>query len=323
MPPRKKSSTRPSSKLELTLPATSANLGPAFDSAAMALALYRKIHAQPAADFAVTVRGRDIEVCGETRKRLMLDTYREILQSEAKSPTPLVIRIDNQIPVGKGCGSSAAARLAGVALAVHFGGLNWSESRIVGEASLRERHPDNAAACWAGGLAVARMSGETEAQVVKVVPQGKWPLLLALSPQPLSTELARRVLPAQYDRVDAVTNVQNAMLLLAAFAQGRHDLLSSALADRIHQPYRAQLCPLLVPLQVLAGKNGVLGAALSGAGPSVIVFLDPITPRKQSVASVEAHLQSAGLSAELLLTSIAVNGASQSSGWENRRGSYR
>ncbi len=76
-------------------------------------------------------------------------------------------------------------------------------------------------------------------------PKGKWPLLLAVPEQSLSTEEARRVLPAQYSRADAVTNVQNSMLLLAAFTQGRPDLLSAALEDRIHQPYRAALCPLL------------------------------------------------------------------------------
>ena len=98
-----------------------------------------------------------------------------------------------------------------------------------------------------GGLTVARMSGEAEAQaqVACIRPKGKWPLLLAVPDQALSTEEARRVLPAQYSRADAVTNIQNSMLLLAAFTQGRPDLLSAALEDRIHQPYRAALCPLL------------------------------------------------------------------------------
>src|SRR6202011_880982 len=142
------------------------------------------------------------------------------------------------------------------------------------EASRREHHPDNASACWMGGLTVARMSGESEAQVVCVRPKGKWPLLLAVPEQSLSTEKARRVLPAQYSRADAVVNVQNSMLLLAAFTQGRPDLLSTALDDRIHQPYRAPLCPLLPCLQEIPGKQGILGVALSGAGPSVLVFLD-------------------------------------------------
>ena len=119
------------------------------------------------------------------------------------------------------------------------------------------------------------MSGEAEAQVVNIRPKGKWPLLLAIPPQSLSTEKARGVLPAQYSRADAVVNIQNSMLLLAAFTQGRPDLLIAALDDRIHQPYRAPLCPLLPCLQEVSGQNGILGAVLSGAGPSVLMFLAP------------------------------------------------
>jgi homoserine kinase len=147
------------------------------------------------------------------------------------------------------------------------------------------------------------------AQVVGIRPKGKWPLLLAIPEEALSTEKARRVLPAQYSRADAVANIQNSMFLLAAFTQGRHDLLSSALEDRIHQPYRAPFCPLLPGLQEMAGKLGVLGVALSGAGPSVIVFLDPHSSAQKTRKSIAAHLARIGLRAELLLTSIAPRGA--------------
>ena len=227
--------------LQLVLPATSANLGPAFDAAALALQLFLKINASSAAEFSIVARGRDAGFCSQMNNHLILDTYRDVLRSEGKEITPLNLRIKNEIPIGKGLGSSAAARLAGIALAVHFGKLNWSENRIIGEASRREHHPDNAAACWMGGLAVARMSREFEAQVVRVKPKGKWPLLVAVPEESLPTEEARRVLPAQYSRTDAVANVQNSMLLLAAFVEGRSDLLASALKDHFHQPYRARL----------------------------------------------------------------------------------
>jgi homoserine kinase len=160
-----------------------------------------------------------------------------------------------------------------------------------------------------GGLTVARMSGEDEAQVVSIRPKGKWPLLLAIPDQALSTEEARRVLPAQYSRADAVANIQNSMLLVAAFTQGRHDLLSTALEDRIHQPYRAPLCPLLPCLQQLTAKHGVLGVALSGAGPSVIVFLDPRSPAPKARKAIATHLARSGLRAELLSSSITPHGA--------------
>jgi homoserine kinase len=297
----------------LALPATSANLGPAFDAAALAMDFYIKIEARVAQEFSIAASGRDCEICSQLENHLILNTYREILQSAGKSVQPLSLRIVNDIPIGKGCGSSAAARLAGIALAVHFGRLRWTDAQIMGEASRREHHPDNASACWMGGLTVARMSGWSEevgdAQVVAIRPKGKWPLLLAVPETALATEEARRVLPVQYSRADVVVNVQNSMLLLAAFMQGRPDLLSAALEDRIHQPYRAALCPLLPALQELKGKRGILGAVLSGAGPSVLVFLDPRISPSATRKLVSTHLSKKGLAAELLPTSITLRGA--------------
>jgi homoserine kinase len=295
--------------LHLALPATSANLGPAFDAAALAMDLYITIDARPAAEFSIRATGRDLHICEGLENHLILTTYREILQGQGADLIPLSLRIKNDIPIGKGCGSSAAARLAGIALANHFGGLRWNDAKIIGEASRREHHPDNASACWMGGLTVARMSGEAEAQVVSIKPEGKWPLLLALPDQVLPTEEARRVLPAQYSRADAVVNIQNSMMLLAAFMQGRHELLATALEDRLHQPYRAPLCPLLPCLQGLHGNPGILGTVLSGAGPSVVIFLDPRFSAQKTKNNVAAHLDDRGLRAELLLTSIASNGA--------------
>jgi homoserine kinase len=295
----------------LALPATSANLGPAFDAAALAFNLHLKLEARRVAEYSIQATGRDAGICGQVENHLILTTYREVLQSAGRTPEPLALRIHNEIPIGKGCGSSAAARLAGIALAVHYGNLGWTDAQIVGEASRREHHPDNASACWMGGLTVARMSGEAEAQVARIQPKGKWPLLFAVPPEPLSTEKARRVLPAHYARADAVINIQNSMLLLAAFLQGKPELLRSALEDRIHQPYRARLCPLLPAVQEMAGMPGVLGAVLSGAGPSALIFLDPHTkmPAKKIAAQVAAHLKQKRLIAELILTSIAAKGA--------------
>jgi len=302
------SKTKSLKRLRLSLPATSANLGPAFDAAALAMDFYIEIDARPSDGFSITATGRDPEICGKLDDHLILSTYREVLRAAGKPVTPLSLRIVNDIPIGKGCGSSAAARLAGIALASHFGKLRWTDAQIIGEASRREHHPDNASACWMGGLTVARMAAEAEAQVACFRPKGKWPLLLAVPEQILSTEAARRVLPAQYSRADAVTNIQNSMLLLAAFVQGRLDFLSTALDDRIHQPYRAELCPLLPGLQQLKGKDGILGAVLSGAGPSVLMFLDPRSSATRVRRIVADQLSRNGLIAELIPTSIALRG---------------
>src|SRR6266404_6408527 len=289
----------PNSRLELVLPATSANLGPAFDAAALALGLPLKVQAQAAHEFSVIAHGTDAAICGRVENHLILTTYREVLQAEGEPVQPLALFLDNHIPIGKGCGSSAAARLAGIALAVHFGRLRWSSSRIMGEASRREHHPDNAAACWMGGLTVARMFGDGEAQVARFVPKGKWPLLLAIPDDSLATEKARSVLPEEYSRADTVANIQNSMLLLAALFQGDRKMLASALEDRIHQPYREQFCPLLPALRTFPMDEGVLGAVLSGAGPSVLMFVDPKERTEKVANRVGNYLRGLGFKAEL------------------------
>lgn len=292
----------------ISLPATSANLGPAFDAAALAMDLSLRIRAERAKEYSIVATGHDPAICGQLENHLILKTYEDVLQTEGKTAPALALTIHNGFPIGKGLGSSAAARLAGIALAVHFGRLRWNSARIVGEASRREHHPDNAAACWMGGVTVARMSGEAEAYVARLMPKGKWPLLLALPHEALATEKARAVLPAQYTRADAVANIQNSMLLLAAFFQGDRKLLATSLDDRIHQPYRAELCPLLPALQGLNPKDGVLGSVLSGAGPSVLVFLDPKVSLEGTKSRVAARLKQRGLNADLVLTSIAKRG---------------
>jgi len=296
----------------ISLPATSANLGPAFDAAALALDLSLQVEARKAKKFSIVATGRDSSICSRVENHLILTTYKEVLEAEKKPVFPLALNIANEFPIGKGLGSSAAARLAGIAVAVGFGKLRWSSSRIIGEASQREHHPDNAAACWTGGVAVARMCGEAQAQVARFVPKGKWPLLLAIPDESLPTEEARSVLPERYSRADVVANIQNSMLLLAALYQGDKRLLADSLKDRIHQPYRAQLCPLLPALQDFPPGHGVLGSVLSGAGPSVLMFLDPAARVEKTKSRVGARLRERGLKAELLLTSIARSGGEAS-----------
>ena len=211
----------------ICLPATSANLGAAFDSAAVALDFYLTVEAEPAESFSIAATGRNVDVCGRVEGNLILDTYTALLRREGRAVLPLALRVDNQIPLGMGCGSSAAGRLAAVALAAHFGGLDWDDDAILAEACALEGHPDNAAACWLGGMVVAAEDGGQGGQVLvaRVDPPADWLVLIALPDMSLATSEARAVLPASYTRADVVANLQAASLLGLAFAQGRGELL--------------------------------------------------------------------------------------------------
>jgi homoserine kinase len=300
------------------LPATSANLGPAFDAAALAFDFGLRIEARPAPEFSIEAHGSNADLCGKMPGNLIVDTYTKLLEQEGKPVTPLAIRLDNDIPLGMGCGSSAAAVVASVAMASAFGGLDWNNDRIVSEASACEGHPDNVAACWHGGVVLARTTstvireGVPGINVLPIPIAVDWPLLIAIPDTPLATSEARRVLPRLYSRVALIHNVQSAMVLVLAFTQGRGEWLSEALSDRVHHPYRAQLCPLLPALSTLSGSKGVNGVALSGAGPSVLMFLVEGIDRNELENRVGAYLAEKNLTAELRFTTISSIGAKDS-----------
>jgi len=279
--------------LRLRFPATSANLGPGFDTLALALKLHLEIEAEAAEEFGIEATGRNAEVCGVTENNLLVKTYTELLKREGRTAVPLRMRMKNGIPLGMGCGSSAAVRLGAAALANHFGGLGWDRERILAEACRLEGHPDNAAACWLGGFVASAMDGE-RVQAVSFAPPTEWRAVLAMPERPLATTTSRAVLPAAWPKRDVVENLQRVALMTAAMATGRGDFLANAMRDRLHQPYRAEVCPLLERLLPLAGKGGVLGVALSGAGPAILLLVEAEEAVLETRRRVEEAVADAG-----------------------------
>jgi homoserine kinase len=257
-------------RVKLRLPATSANLGPGFDAMALALELFLEVEAVPSPRFSITATGRNRNICAGLHNNLLIQTYEFVLAAEQRPLVPLEISMRNGIPVGMGCGSSAAVRLAGVALASAFGHLDWDAAKIVDQAARLEGHPDNVAACWHGGLTIA--AGGAELAIVSLPPPANWRAVVVLPDTPVATARARSVLPQSYRQEDVVASVQCVALLTAAFALGRADLMGAATRDRLHQPYRMQLCPLLPALLPLVGSHGVMSVTLSGAGPAVLLL---------------------------------------------------
>lgn len=285
-------------EVRLRLPATSANLGPGFDALGLAMGLYLEVGAAIAPEMSLVATGRDAELVGSLDSNLLVETYRTL----APRGPQLALTVTNEIPLGMGCGSSAAAIVAGVLLANHFGELGWSEARMLDEACQQEGHPDNVAACMLGGFTASAMHNGrvTAANFGESLP---WQLLLVLPGTSLLTSKARAMLPERYSRADAVANVQATALLVSAFALGRSDLLAAGTRDRLHQPYRAAACPLLGKLQPLAGTQGVFSVTLSGAGPSVLLLAEASVEMAEVVRAVGAAVQ--GEVVECVATEIA------------------
>ena len=261
-----------SERFFVRVPATCANLGSLFDCAALALNLHLDLHVNPRDDSEVSVHyeGANPERVSSDSSNLVARVMTETLESWGKR-RGFDVEIHNQIPVGVGLGSSAAA-IVGALVACH-----WLVNRpLFGEelltlASQREGHPDNVAAAWHGGFTVAVNEGErviayscpvpTDLQLVLVVPN-----------YALATQQARAVLPSHYSRADAIHNLQRATVLAAQFFSGKPDFHPEFFEDRWHQPYRAPLVPGLA--EVLSIRHPeVLGICLSGAGPSIMTFV--------------------------------------------------
>ncbi len=294
--------------VRVVVPATSANLGPGFDALGVALSLTLTVEAYRAERDQIEATGRDAALCGELKNNLILESYRAAMESAEVALLPLALRVENEIPLGMGCGSSAAARLAGIALANHFGQLGWSDADMVAVASRLEGHPDNVAACWFGGFTVSVPQEEGVATATFPC-DGMWQLLLALPPNGVATEKARAVLPEVYSRADTVFNVQRAALLTAAFAQERLDLLRVAMEDRMHQPFRREVCGLLAHLDALHKAPEFAGVALSGAGPALLAVLS----ERATLQRAEQRLRSV-LGGDVELLPVRIGGRARVEG---------
>jgi len=287
------------------VPASSANLGPGFDALALALGLYLECRFQVAERLTIRVSGRDAAEIPADETNLIWKTILDAAQSANRACPPLEIEIRNQIPVGKGLGSSAAARVAALAMADRALELGWSRERVLDEGARREGHPDNVAACVLGSVVASAVGSDGRARAVRLEMPSEIRVAVVAPNYPLATPEMRAVLPSRYSSADAIFNVQRTALLVAALATGNRSAFPAALEDRLHQPYRAAVMPGLEEILALRGP-GLLGCALSGAGPSVLVFFEK--GAEGSAELVREVFSRKGLCAEVLLLNVEPRG---------------
>jgi homoserine kinase len=260
----------PASGVEIRVPASIANLGPGFDTLAVAVRLYLHLHVTPAAGVnQLDFEFRDCTIDGEN----YIERAFRFVSSQQSAPFPsmhVVVRTD--IPMKGGLGSSAAATVAGLRLYELIAGPLPPQG-LLNAACALEGHPDNVAAALLGGLTISCQLPDRSAFAIRQ----PWPEtlgILVLTPHfPLSTASSRGALPEMVSREDAVFNIQRASLLLCALQTGNFALLRQAFQDRIHQPYRQRLVPGLSEALALEHPD-LLGVCLSGAGPSVAAFAE-------------------------------------------------
>lgn len=253
------------------VPASSANLGPGFDALGLALQVHLVCRFRPALSLAIRAQGRDAPMISLGEDNLIWQTALRVAADTQRVMPPIELEISNKIPLGKGLGSSAAALTAGVVIANRELGLNWDTHRVLNEAAKIEGHPDNVAACVLGSIVASAVDSEGVARAIRMDLHPLYNVAVVVPDFELPTAEARRVLPSGYSREDTIFNVQRSALLLVALATGATHVFPTALEDRLHQPYRAPLVPGLAEIIGLR-VPGLLGCALSGAGPSILVF---------------------------------------------------
>lgn len=255
------------------LPASSANLGPGFDALGLALTLYLTCRFRRSDSFLIRVSGRNADLIPATEDNLIWQTALRVAADVNGTLPPIELEIENDIPLGKGLGSSAAALTAGVVIADQLLGLGWKPLRILDEAARIEGHPDNVAACVLGSIVVSAIDRGGAVRVIRLELAGMFDVAVVVPDFDLPTSRARAVLPDTYSRQDAIFNLQRVALLTAALTTGTTFAFPTALEDCMHQPYRAALVPGLEEIVRLRAP-GLLGCVLSGAGPSILVFYE-------------------------------------------------
>jgi homoserine kinase len=249
-------------------PATSANLGPGFDCLGLALELRDRVTFTPADGTSVIVHGEGAGEVNRGADHLVLASLRRAFEACGRPAPPVAVECENRIPHGRGLGSSSAAIVTGLAAARALGAA-LSDTDLLELATAIEGHPDNVAPALLGGLTVA-WTESGAGRAARVEPAADLAVTVAIPDERLATATARTLLPARVPFADAVHAVGRAALAVVAFG-GRSDLLLAATEDRLHQDYRREAYPLSWELVHELRDQGV-AAAISGAGPTVIVF---------------------------------------------------
>lgn len=300
-------------QITVRVPATSANLGCGFDVFGLALGLYTEFVFEPASD-------RTLQVEGEGAAALQAEGCSLVLEAAAayaKAKTTILpnfkLTVRNNIPLGRGLGSSAAAIVGGlVGASALLNEERWFKERklLLQLATQLEGHPDNVAPALYGGLLIAVMAEATTSPIIlPLTVPANLEAVVSIPNFEMSTKAARAVLPKSLPYGDAVHNMARTALFAAIFAQPKPplSLLREAMADRLHQPYRTAIFPQLPKLIETAQQAGAYGAALSGAGSSVLALVDKAQAETVKQALTEAAL-AMQLPAKIVQLPIATNG---------------
>lgn len=258
--------------VKVKVPASTSNLGSGFDTFGLALQLYLTVEIDtiPMA-LQIFNSGEGSSEIANDENNLVFKAIEKLFQTTGNKLPGLKIKTNNEIPLQRGLGSSAAAIIAGLICASELAGKNLEKDEILSIAADMEGHPDNAAACLYGGLTISCLDNST-ILTRKVAVDESLNCVLMIPNDTISTKSAREVLPETVSHQDAVFNLQRSALLTEAFMSRNYEILSIAMKDKLHQPFRKHLIPGYDELEKTGYENGALGVCISGSGSTILGF---------------------------------------------------
>ncbi|MEH2251741.1 homoserine kinase [Nostoc sp.] len=297
------------SAITVTVPATTANLGPGFDCIGAALKLYNEFKFTRLEEGGLTIHvtGTEAERVQTDENNLLYQAFVKFYQHIEQTPPTVKIEIKLGVPLARGLGSSATAIVGGLVAANQLEGATMSQSQVMELAIAMEGHPDNVVPALLGGCRLAATSGA--AWEICDLPwyQDVVPVV-AIPNFELSTSKARGVLPTQVSRADAIFNTAHLGLLLRGLETGNRQWLKTALQDKLHQPYRKALIPGYDAVNIAAVSAGAYGMVISGAGPTLLALADKLDSEAVEAAMLAAW-QEEGITAEVRSLSLDTQGA--------------
>jgi len=248
----------------IRVPASSANLGPGYDVMAAAVALHLELEVEETGEFSFDPGGMEVSV---GRDNLIVRAFESL-----RSADGIAFRLRSEIPLARGLGSSAAAIVAGLFAADHLFELGLSKEEMLARASALEGHSDNVAASIYGGFVICGADPQGHPTAARFDPPGGLEGVVVVPPEQVSTKRARAAIPEEVPIEDAIANLSAAARLVLGLQSADLGLVADGLADRLHQDYRRELFPRSMEIVHEARGLGALGATISGAGPTVLVW---------------------------------------------------
>jgi len=303
--------------VRVTVPASTANLGPGFDVFGLAVSLRNEVRLRAGGRFRPSgepVVSVSVEGCGAGelptgRANLVVKAAMRLFGQARRVPERLSVELVNRIPLASGLGSSAAAVVGGLVAANELCGRCLDREGLLRAAVEMEGHPDNVAAALLGGLAVCVPDEGGEVRVFCPRVRRDLTCVFCVPAVQVPTPRARRVLPRTYSRADVLFSLSRAAMLAALLQGGSTDLLRVAMQDRLHQPYRERLVPGIAEAMRAAERAGALGACLSGAGPTVLALVERGADTERIGGAMRRAFESTGTAARVLTAAISREGA--------------